>query len=249
MKPSSDMVDRIVAEVLERLRSGSVAPADASQSAPATSVRPVIATPAAVTPAANANVVRLSQRVLTLRDLPADLRGKVVQAAPQAVVTPAVRDRLKELGVPLLRDGEASARSPSVGKAAPARSPLMVGVAELPAAPQSLLSALSSRKLPLQQIARSGLPSVVNELGDAAARSGQLALLLTGEVAAAACLANRIRGVRAAVGQSLPELQQALAAIGVNFLIVDPRRPLFPLVRVIETFYQAEDRAARARFT
>jgi hypothetical protein len=76
----------------------------------------------------------------------------------------------------------------------------------------------------------------------AVALSGRRGLLLTRETAAAVCLANRRRGVRAAWAMDLPAAQRAVADVAANVLAVDPN-PLsrFTLQRMAHCLAAAPD--------
>ena len=74
-----------------------------------------------------------------------------------------------------------------------------------------------------------------------------VAVLLTSEPAAAACLANRLPGVRAMTAgdaATLTALNATAQAIGANLLIVDPAgKSPFAMKQWIERFCQGAPRA------
>ena len=64
-----------------------------------------------------------------------------------------------------------------------------------------------------------------------------MGVLLTGEAAAALCLANRRRGIRAALGSSVASIETAIASIGANLLIIDPAgQSAFVLRQLLRTW-------------
>ena len=73
----------------------------------------------------------------------------------------------------------------------------------------------------IEQLARSGLASVIEELGDEVRKGGKLGLLITGAVDLALCLANRRAGVRAVRGAESECVRRAVESIGANLLVLD----------------------------
>ncbi|MBI1901141.1 MAG: hypothetical protein HYS13_08530 [Planctomycetia bacterium] len=187
--------------------------------------------------------VVLTQRVVSVADLKQRLDGATtLEISPRSLVTPAARDILKARGI-AIRVGWAPPTAPA------AQLPLALGVAETNFSPAALVSALQRRGISIQHVARSGLAGVVADLVDLVGKSGHLGLLLTSESAAAVCLANRHRGVRAATAASVDETREAIAAIGANLLVVDPRHVgAFPLARMVADFCCPIQRSAKAQF-
>jgi hypothetical protein len=81
---------------------------------------------------------------------------------------------------------------------------------------------LTRRGLNVHVLPLLGMEPVVREMADAIVRGGARGVLLTPHAAAAACLANRHRGVRAAVLTRPGELPELLASMAVNLLVVPP---------------------------
>ena len=224
MSTQQAQVDAIVREVLRRLR-GATGPKAVD------AANPGVATPGLVTPP-TATALVLSQRLITQEDLTGRLDNmKSVIVPPRAVVTPAARDYLRERGVELLRgDRNTSSLTPS-------SAALVVGVAETSFEPSELLRLLRRQGIEAEQQANTGLITVVDELAGHVSRGGRLGLLLTERAATALCLANRIRGVRAAVASDAATVAAAIRDIGVNLLIVEPRgRSLHQLKQIVDRY-------------
>jgi hypothetical protein len=62
-----------------------------------------------------------------------------------------------------------------------------------------------------------------DELAAEILQPNTLGVLLSRHAAAALCLANRLRGVRAVGGIDAPAVAAASAAVGANLLVADPR--------------------------
>ena len=193
-----DAVRKIVAEVLERIRSG--VPAAASAIAPAR--------PAAPT---------LPERVLTLallERLPAGTRSVVL--LPNAVITPSARDYARDAGIELLR-GTAAAAQPTASR------PFFIARADCPADAAGRCAGIA-RALPhAQQLPATGLADVITAVAAHAARDAARGILLTTRPAAAVVLANRSPSLRAVTARDAAALTAAAAECGANLLIVNPK--------------------------
>lgn len=100
-----------------------------------------------------------------------------------------------------------------------------------------LLDALARERISIESLAQTGLAQVIDELGDEITKGGKPAALLTGKPAVALCLANRRRGVRAVMAQSIATTMLAVRAVGANLLVVDPAgRSWFELKRLLSQF-------------
>jgi hypothetical protein len=209
-------VEALVREVLARLADGRQA-------------EPVKANPAECV---------LQERVITLSSIDGQCEGIRTLVVPQrAVVTPAASDWLREKKIALRRSGE----KPATGTAAktPAARTLMLGVAETHFEPATLVERLGREGYKIEQLARTGTGGVIAELADAAVKGGNPALLLTEACELALCLANRRRGVRAALGTDRPSVRRAAEQIGANVLIVNPTMTMgFQLQQVIREFVE-----------
>ena len=225
-------VDEIVREVLAQLAGHAVS--DASWN-PTVSTAKVKESETKNTAAKNE--LRIDARVVSLAELDGRLEGVTqITVCNLAVLTPAARDLLRQKKI-------------SVGyrieqkSTAAIRHTLSIGLAETRFEPTLLVRMLSESGTAVEQIARSGLASVTDELCDLAAKSGHLCLLLTGQTAASVCLANRQRGVRAVLGVNVKSVSEAVSAIGANVLIVDSSgRSAFELRQMVREFIKPGER-------
>jgi hypothetical protein len=207
-------VEEIVREVLRRLSTQqNVASAKAVE--------------ASMSSANGSGELVVQQRVVTLAEVDGQLGSITQLVVPRgAVVTPAVRDLLKHSGVALTfaTDG----KKPGTAN----KHRLSVGIAETNYEPAGLLRAIDDQYASIEQLAKAGLRMIMDKLADQVARGGNLGLLLTGQTAVASCLANRKRGVRAAVAAGVADVSAAVAELGTNLLIVDPaKKTIFELVQ------------------
>ena len=222
-------IDAIVRQVMAALRDGAGSPA---------TERP---TPAANTsstasrPSSNGRL-ELSSRVVTLDDFSGRIDGvKEVAVATGAVVTPAARDLLREKNIRL-------AYRAADGKPAGAHN-LVFGQADTDFDAAALVRDLRETGAAVEQLASTGLATVVAEMSQQVARGGLLGLLLTSKPAAAACLANRRAGVRAAAARDAAETSRAITELGANLLTVDPAgKSLFELRRMTRAFLAGGER-------
>lgn len=186
--------------------------------------------PAASVPPPAAHALVLHQKLVALADVEGRVpQGSSVAVAARAVITPAARDYLRAAGARL----EIATARAGASAAASARRTLSLAAASGAAGsgaaqrlslelPDRLASHLASAGLHVERIAHVSLPITVSEIADSVALGGNLGLLLTDETAAALCLANRRRGVRAAAAATLPQLEAACTAIAVNLLVLNP---------------------------
>jgi ribose 5-phosphate isomerase RpiB len=208
-------IDQIVREVLERLERmvehgapevGETAAAEARS-----------AERGARSAAKPAEVLALAERVVSTAQLDGRLDGvRRVRVRPKAVVTPAARDLLREKKIEI----EVAVSTAVMGNA---KTRLVVGAAETHFSPAQAVRSLAARGVQVEQLARTGLATVTNELAEQVRKSGILGLLLTEETLAAVVLANRHAGVRAALAGCADSVEKAKRTIGVNLLVVNPR--------------------------
>jgi hypothetical protein len=203
-----ERVDRVVRDVLARLK-GNLSPDGASLigNHDPTSIEEVI----------RAEHLVLSDRVVTCAVLDGRLDGvKAVSVPVGAVVTPAARDVLREEGVQLSQATE------TCGRTQPSNCRINIGVAECIVEPVSVRRLQDALGVPLEPLVRVGLVEVVREMSEQVVMGGAKGILFTTEPAAALCLANRRRGVRAIGGRRVDEIGRSVAAVGANLLVVDP---------------------------
>ncbi len=220
-------VEKIVREVLARLNAESMLPKRAITSTPTTSV--------------NAAELALDGKVVTLEHLRGKLGGiQVVSIQRGAIVTPAVRDLLKEKKV------ELSWRVVGANRNKPVASQItsvVLGLAETNYEPVKLIHSLNQLGATVVRLANVGLAAVIGELTDEVAKNGQTGLLLTSQTVAAVCLANRIRGVRAVTGESRAKIASAVIAVGANLLVLDPaKRGEWEVKQIVADFVRGAPR-------
>jgi hypothetical protein len=152
--------------------------------------------------------------VVSAAELEGRLAGVTQLVVPRgAVFTPAARDEIKKFKVTVASAVEGN--KPAGGVA------LHVAVAGTSYNATPLWQALIADGIRVESTVSAELSSAIEVLG-AAAGSGRIALLVTNHAATALCLANRIRGVRAAFGSSPAVVEAAVAEIGPNLLVIDP---------------------------
>jgi len=204
-------IDRIVREVLRRMELA--VPDDAARRA---------------TGHANVNTsgeLKLDCRVISLAALEGRLAGvRRVIVAPGAVITPAVKDLLREQQIGLQVGAcSANGRERDSGFA-----PLAVATPWPARACGPLLRGLASAGIELQTLKGSDLASACRQLASAVHRRRALGLILTRQVPLAGCLANRNPAIRAAGAASLDEMLAAREMLGCNVLVLNPHRVSLP---------------------
>jgi len=203
-------IDEIVRQVLAALGAEHASPAPRpAQSAPATNGR-----------------VELASKVVTVGELEQQIgNAKQLVLRRGAVVTPSARDWLRDKNIGL------EYRNTSAQAAAEHR--LVVGLADSRYEPAALVRAIEGDGVSVEQLARTGLVSVVGEMCDQVSSGGLLGLLLSGRASAAVCLANRRKGVRAITATDARQVGRAVDEVGANLLVVDPAgRSLFELLKM-----------------
>ncbi len=168
-----------------------------------------------------------------------DARRLVV--APAAVITPAARDLLNQQQVQVHTQDRPR---PKGGRQ------VTVGLSGTRLAPASLEDYLDRAKVTAQFVEACDLPGAVEQLVQGIETEQALAVLLTEQAAAALCLANRCRHVRAIQAADLPSLRQAAPQVGANLLTIDPRGlSHVQLVRLITEFVNAGPYACPETFS
>ena len=213
-------IQRVVEEVLRELRRQGVSPA------------PAPASPPQPPPVADGRLV-LSARLVTLDMLDGRLQNiRKLVVAPQAVVTPAVRDELHRRNVELLVG--------AVDQSAPAEKAqlrLVLVTHGKRFDPTALLAALRAGPTTVEHHAKDCIMASSELLAAEVAKPATLGALLTRHTAAGLCLANRLAGVRAVLGLDAARCSAAAAAVGANVLVADPAGgSLFWLKRMLDAF-------------
>ena len=164
----------------------------------------------------------LSSRAVTMNDIAGRLDGvRRVVISRKAIVTPAVCDELIRRGIALERTDAQEDRPAAIRL-----SLVSMGVEFDSAAISGVLAREGFRT---DHAAFDCLIAATDRLAEDILQPETLGVLLTRHVVAGLCLANRHSGVRAAADVS------AIAAIGANLLIVDPRELIFFRLKQIIT--------------
>jgi hypothetical protein len=229
-------VDDIVREVLAQIAGHKPTTATVQPEPNSTKSKETKPDPRPTTDIALTDIV-LTEKVISVLEVSSRLAGaKRVVVRPKAIVTPAARDWLRERRVELVFDSDtkgsggsnqAKNDKPAAAKGSQPTRSLALAVANMKFDSSSLVRALARDGIQTEQLARVGLTGTIDELGSLVGRGSQLGWLLTGEVAAAACLANRQRGVRAAVAATAGDVREAIRSLGVNLLVVNPASQTF----------------------
>jgi ribose 5-phosphate isomerase RpiB len=224
MNVSAAEIERLVREALSRL--SAAAPAE-----PVSSIAPG-AKPAAAT---IADALEVAAQVVTLAEVDGRLGDKRrLIVAPKAVVTPAVRDVLRQRNIVLERRVLGAKTSAAATKGA-----ITVAVAARAEAGR-LVERLRRDGYAVQQLAQAGLAAAVRELADEVVRGGSRGLLLADEAEAALIALNRRNGVRAVGGDDAAVVGRTAAAVNANTLVVRPAgKSEFVLQRIVAAWLDA----------
>ncbi|MGC3970800.1 MAG: hypothetical protein QM775_26735 [Pirellulales bacterium] len=224
MNVSAAEIERLVREAIARLS----AAAPAQESSPKTEPAKPAALPAA-------DVLEVAAQVVTLAEIDGRLGDKRrLVVGPKAVITPAVRDVLRQRNVTLERRAIGAKTSGAATKAA-----ITVGLAARADAGR-LVERLRRDGYAVQQLAQAGLAAAVRELADDVARGGSRGLLLADEAEAAVVALNRRSGVRAVGGDDPSAVARAAAAVAANTLVVRPAgKSEFLLQRIVAAWLNA----------
>jgi hypothetical protein len=207
-------IEQIVRAVLEELRAGRTTPSATKHS------------PQAIGLQTAGSQLTLSSKVVSVAELEGRLAGVTQLVVPRgAVFTPAARDEIKKHKLTVASVVESAK--------ATAAAPLQVAAAGTSYNATPLWQSLASAGTQVETTVAAALSGAIEVLVSAAA-SGRAAILVTDQPATALCLANRNRGVRAALGSNKQSVDAAVAEIGVNLLVVDPTgRSVFEMQQTI----------------
>jgi hypothetical protein len=222
--PAVQEIDRIVREVMRRL-------VGASSVAPRTVGRPNVAVEAAS--------LRIDERVVSMATLDGRLDGVRRLIVPaRAVVTPAVKDRLRERNIELIR------RDASPTSAPPHAS--QGGLLVVNLGSQVIDGLLADLPCDAQQLRLGSLPVSVERLADELADGERLGLVVTDAPEAAACLANRHASLRAVCGRDRLTIERAAVSMAANVLVFDAASlPMDQARAMLHTFLTAARRIDR----
>lgn len=228
MNYSPAEIDRLVREVVRRL----------SEAAPTAAVSaPVVAASSAgrassqfASPNAS-DVWRPSDKVITASTLDArPAAARVLAVRRGTVVTPAAKDRLRQLKIELRWE------SPTAVAANTTPTTQAAGKAYVHATPNSLVGTplgklVTTPGWQAETLVPASLPQAAAELAAVLANSRHVGILVTTERDLALCLANRHASIRAVAAGDKGAVAAAIREWGANLLVVDPRRTSVPTIK------------------
>ena len=199
-------VERIVRAVLGELNAGAARSAKCTEATQEESERTLV----------------LTSKVVSLAEVEGKLKDVTRLVVPRgAVFTPAARDELRKFAV---------AVASATGGAKTQQARVVLATAQTTFEPAHLATALAGEGIAVERIADKELTSAVDTLTRRVVVDKKWGLLLTDVPAAALCLANRQRGVRAVLAYSAAAAREAVTTIAANVLVIDPRgRSVFEL--------------------
>ena len=210
-------IERVVREVLAELKRAAGATTNL-RSVPGLSgsAENTVATSQPWTSIVNNGELVLSTRLVTMEEIGDRLGGiRQVVVGPQAVVTPAVRDALRQRNIALCRALPANNSS-----AAPLR--LLVVAARTKMDPKLLANTLRAKASTSNAIRPTAI-GCYRPIGGRIGQNQHPGIAATPHTAAAQCLANRLAGVRAMLGSNTKAWQADVSAVGANLLVIDPQ--------------------------
>jgi hypothetical protein len=234
-------IERVVREVLAELVAAPTHGGQTRPETPAKVEKPMVPPPAVVASVVPGDLV-IGSRVVTMDDILGRLDSVRRVLVPRgAVVTPAVRDELLRRGIALECEKSSSAQL--------AATRLLLITTGTDFDPDALLAALGREGFKLEHTALDCLIASADQLAAEVAKGDALGVLLTRHTAAALCLANRQRGVRAVTGCDAPAVATASAAVGANVLVADPLAgTFFQIKQMVSEFCRGGVRACPSVF-
>lgn len=235
----SEIVREVIAELERRRRNGAQTLSDSPPpaAAPAPPLAPPAAAASSAPPTGDAREMVVCSRVVSLeqiRDRLPHIRRLVVSSG--AILTPAVRDALADRNI-TVAFGESGGSDAGSGARGATAAKLVLVTARTKYDPASLVAALRAEGVGVESQTSNCLIRTVDMLAGRVGEGTTLAAVLTHDVAAAVCLANRMPGVRAVSGGDPAGVVEAAKAVGANVLVADPRgRGVFQLKQLLSAF-------------
>lgn len=161
----------------------------------------------------------LPGRLVTLEVLEQRMDGvRRIIVPERALITPAARDELRQRKIEIVFGDQAVAGVN--GNSGPAK--LLVATTPHASAPAAIaaIEAVAS----VDMLESNSLPDAASQIGRTIVGQKRLGIMLTDRPAAAACIANRHAGVRAAIGENPASVTQAVLQVAANLLVVDSSR-------------------------
>lgn len=244
MELSAAEIERLVRDVMSRLQADAASPPNASEN----NAGALLSAGEKVSPGRMKGLQSIAGSVISLADVEGKLTDVTTLAVgPRAVVTPAVRDLLRQRKIELVRDGAVARRNASNDVATKPNVAVAVAVAAKQYAAGRLVERLRRDGYAVQQLAQVGLAAALRELADEAVKGGMRGLLIADEAEVAVIALNRKRGVRAIAGEEATAVARATGSVGANVLVVDPRRKNdFLIERLTKAWLTAKSTACPA---
>ncbi|UUO05207.1 hypothetical protein M4951_17710 [Blastopirellula sp. J2-11] len=218
MQLNSEQIERIVRLVVQQVRTLAKSSETTVSLAPSVEI------------STDGSEVALADRVVTMETLEGKIGGaKALVVSPTAIVTPAVRDALRDRGVQLRRDSEAAQRAKK---------------------PVEVLAFAASGVTSWRERGPVGvfidLTSTVKQAA-LAVQQDKIVVLLTESPEAACCAANRDTEIRAVSVDSIATLERVLPQTAANVIAVDPSKiARDEIAKFIETIHLYQTVAAPA---
>jgi len=182
----------------------------------------------------NIPVAELSERVVTTEQITTVMPGTAIRVPPSAVVTPAAIDMLRDRNVTLVRS--AGNEKNNAGN-----NPLRIVNAASGFDLELLGKELQRQGMSLNVQNNLHLTEAVRLAVDHISGGVDRVVLLTQNMAAATCMANRSGAVRALHARSVEEIRQACGEIAPNLLVLNPmEREMGCLAKSINTFVNSK---------
>jgi ribose 5-phosphate isomerase RpiB len=203
---TADEIERIVKAVMAELRRLTAAPVNNN-----------ITATASEKPMPEKTDLVIDAKLVTMADVAGVLTGKRrLLVTQKALVTPAVIDELKRKGVSLVRTNPTNVISKKTN-----RSVLLVSGRTKQSA-DSVIRLLEQEDIAVRHEQSECMIVSTDMLAEAIGDGKTLGLLWTSLTAMGLCLANRHKGVRAALATDVAGTSAAVEMIGANVLVLSP---------------------------
>ncbi|MDR1957892.1 MAG: hypothetical protein LBQ54_02415 [Planctomycetaceae bacterium] len=169
----------------------------------------------AIHPPAN-DILNLTGRLITLATLENQLNGiRKVQVSPVAVVTPAVKDFLRKKNITLERTKDSSNQNAPVRK-------IWLALHHLQKEPSLLVDDLAKQGDLKCEPFHCIIQTVHAAVDWAKMFPESRLIVVTSFTAAAVCLANRHKELRAVLGNNAAQITQDTKAVNANMMVMNP---------------------------
>ena len=182
-----------------------------------------------VTGAVDAQVFHWQGRVLCADDLRRNLNGhRELVLLPGTVITPLAADEIRGLGIRVNRQEAATEKTAGKGAWGYAQEQPHAMVT-------SVMQSLAREGLhlvSLQPAVEKELTTCVKAIADCVARGEcQGGLVFCSDPGLACCVANKVKGLRAAATMNVKQVFRALKTLGANMIVVEMPGPTFFEIR------------------